>query len=93
MFITSRQPGTTKKRAARVGNYHRSVGRDGDFLTAYASSELRAQLERLLSIDPAGRVLAILLDDISADRRGEYLSVLRFLVLKDDGRLDFHNLQ
>jgi hypothetical protein len=34
-------------------------------------------------------VLAIVLDDISADPRGEYLRVLRFLGLKDDGRLDF----
>lgn len=87
MFVTSRQAGTTKKSAARVGNYHRSVGRDGDFFTA--TCKLGAQLEQLLSTVPAGRVLAIVLDDIIADPRGEYLGVLRFLGLKDDGRLDF----
>jgi hypothetical protein len=88
MLITSRQSGTTKKSAARVGNYHRSVGRDGDFFTAIVC-KLGAQLERLLSTVPAGRVLAIVLDDIIADPREEYLRVLRFLGLKDDGRLDF----
>jgi len=87
MFVTSRQAGTTKKSAARVGNYHRSVGRDGDFFTA--TCKLGAQLERLLSTVPAGRVLAIVVDDIVADPRGEYLGVLGFLGLKDDGRLDF----
>jgi len=51
--------------------------------------KLGAQLERLLSTVPASRVLAIVLDDISADTRGEYLRVLRFLGLKDDGRPDF----
>ena len=68
----------TKKSAARVGNYRRSVGRDGDFFTAtWVSSE------------PNSSVLAIVLDDIIVDPRGEYLRVLRFLGLKGDGRLDF----
>jgi hypothetical protein len=51
--------------------------------------KLGAQLQRLLLTVPASRVLAIVLDDIAADPRGEYLRVLRFLGLKDDGRLDF----
>ena len=60
------------------GNYRRSVGRDGDFFTAtWVSSE------------PNSSVLAIVLDDIIVDPRGEYLRVLRFLGLKGDGRLDF----
>lgn len=51
--------------------------------------KLGAQLQRLLSIVPASRVLAIVLDDVTADPREEYLRVLRFLGLEDDGRLDF----
>jgi hypothetical protein len=51
--------------------------------------KLGAQLQRLLSRVPASRVLAIVLDDIGEDPRAEYLRVLRFLGLKDDGRIDF----
>jgi hypothetical protein len=55
--------------------------------------KLGAQLERLFSICPTSRVLPIVLDDLSANPRKEYLRVLRFLGLNDDGRLDFaiHN--
>ena len=51
--------------------------------------KLGVQVERLFSIVPASRVLPIVLDDLSADPREEYLRVLRFLGLKDDGRRDF----
>jgi hypothetical protein len=54
---------------------------------------LGMQLERLYKIVPPYRVLTIILDDICADPRHEYLRVLQFLDIPDDGRLDFpvHN--
>jgi hypothetical protein len=54
---------------------------------------LGSQFERLLFTVSASRVLAIVLDEVSSDPRAEYLRVLDFLGLKDDGRLDFavHN--
>ncbi len=55
---------------------------------------LGAQLERLLSIVPRQRVLPIFLDDIRQDARREYVRVLEFLGIADDGRRDFpvHNV-
>jgi hypothetical protein len=54
---------------------------------------LGMQLERLYKIVPSYRVLTIILDDIRVDPRREYLRVLEFLGVPDDGRLDFpiHN--
>lgn len=54
---------------------------------------LGAQLERLRAAVPAERVLAILLDDLARAPRREYLRVLRFLGVDDDGRAEFpvHN--
>ncbi len=54
---------------------------------------LGAQLERLLGMVPASRVLAVVLDDVIEDPRREYLRVLRFLGVDDDGRAEFaaHN--
>jgi len=54
---------------------------------------LGAQLERLYKIVSSDRVLTAILDDIRADPRHEYLRVLQFLEVPDDGRLDFpvHN--
>lgn len=54
---------------------------------------LGAQLERLLAAVPANRVLVVVLDDVGADSRREYLRVLQFLGLEDDGRRNFaiHN--
>ena len=54
---------------------------------------LGMQLEKLYKIVPSSRVLTIILDDIRADPRHEYLRVLQFLGVSDDGRLDFpiHN--
>lgn len=51
------------------------------------------QLERLLNIVSPHRVLTVVLDDIRTDPRHEYLRVLRFLGVADDGRLKFslHN--
>jgi hypothetical protein len=54
---------------------------------------LGAQVERLLSMAPSHQVLTLILDDVRADPRREYLRVLDFLRVPDDGRLDFsiHN--
>jgi hypothetical protein len=54
---------------------------------------LGAQLERLLSTVPAHRVLVVILDDLRADPRSEYLRILTFLGVGDDGRFEFpvHN--
>jgi hypothetical protein len=50
---------------------------------------LGAQLERLYKTVPSDRVLTVILDDIRADPRHEYLRVLQFLEVPDDGRFDF----
>jgi hypothetical protein len=50
---------------------------------------LGAQLQRLLQTAPADRVLSIVLDDVIEDPRREYLRVLRFLGVDDDGRVAF----
>lgn len=54
---------------------------------------LGAQLARLLGTVPAERVLAVLLEDMARAPRGEYLRVLDFLGVADDGRAAFpvHN--
>jgi hypothetical protein len=50
---------------------------------------LGAQVERLLSLVSKKRVLFVLLDDIVEDPRTEYLRVLQFLGVGDDGRTEF----
>jgi len=50
---------------------------------------LGAQLERLLAMVPARRVLTIVLDDLRQDARREYLRALQFLDVLYDGRSDF----
>jgi len=50
---------------------------------------LGTQLQRLLAAVPRERVLTILLDDVIADPRGQYVRALRFLGVDDDGRADF----
>jgi hypothetical protein len=47
---------------------------------------LGTQLERLYKIVPSHRVLTIILDNICADPRREYLRALRFIGVPDDGR-------
>jgi len=56
-------------------------------------SKLGTQLERLYSLVPRDRVHVVLLDDVKANPRREYLRVLEYLDLPDDGRVDFpvHN--
>lgn len=53
---------------------------------------LGQQCERLLSVVPRARVHFILLEDMSRDPRREYLKVLSFLRLSDDGRSSFARL-
>ena len=50
---------------------------------------LGAQLGRLLARVPSERVLTILMDDLRVNARSEYLRVLQFLGVPDDGRSDF----
>ncbi len=50
---------------------------------------LGAQLKRLYSHVPRQRVHTVLLDDVKANPRAAYLSVLQFLGVDDDGRSDF----
>jgi hypothetical protein len=54
---------------------------------------LGAQLERLLTAVPISRVLVVVLDDLAVAPRQQYLRVLEFLGLDDDGRVEFpiHN--
>ena len=51
--------------------------------------KLGSQLERLLSMVPAPRVHVVVLDELATEPRQEYLRVLRFLGVEDDGRLQF----
>jgi hypothetical protein len=50
---------------------------------------LGAQLQRLLLLVPRGRVLPVVLDDVVDCPRREYLRVLEFLGVGDDGRSYF----
>jgi Sulfotransferase domain len=47
------------------------------------------QLQRLLMNVPSHKILAVILDDVRADARREYLRVLKFLDVPDDGRVNF----
>jgi hypothetical protein len=50
---------------------------------------LGEQLERLLGVVPRQRVLVLVLDDLKECPRREYLKVLNFLGVPDDGRQEF----
>jgi len=51
--------------------------------------KLGEQIARLYSMVPKERVLVIALDDIKENARREYLKVLEFLGVPDDGRTEF----
>lgn len=63
--------------------------REPKFLDYKAICRLGEQLSRLFAIVPRERVLVLILDKLKEDPRGEYLEVLRFLGLEDDGRREF----
>jgi len=67
--------------------------RDPQILDYQSICKLGEQLERLLEIVPQERVLVLILDDIKQSPRREYLRVLNFLNVPDDGRTAFtvHN--
>lgn len=50
---------------------------------------LGAQLKRLQSLVPGQRILLVWQEDFLRDGRAEYLRVLDFLGVSDDGRMDF----
>ena len=51
--------------------------------------KLGEQIERLYRICHPDRIHAVFLDDIKADAGAEYLKVLKFLGVEDDGRMEF----
>lgn len=67
--------------------------RDARLLDYKSVCRLGEQVRRLLSIVPRERVLILVLDDIKVDPRSQYLKVLGFLGVPDDGRREFpvHN--
>ena len=78
-------------------------GRAPDFISAWYSHKKRAhliasgsfgeQLERLRAVVPKSQYLTVIQDDLRRGPRREYLRVISFLGLDDDGRTDFstHN--
>lgn len=54
-----------------------------------AWGRLGSQVKRLLELVPRERVLILVLDDVRENPRREYLRVLEFLGVPDDGRVDF----
>jgi len=62
---------------------------DGRLLDYQSLCRLGEQLERLLQVVPRERVLVCLLDDLRENPRREYLRLLGFLNVPDDGRTVF----
>lgn len=62
---------------------------DPELLVYQNACLLGGQVEDLLKIVPRERVHFIILDDLKEDPRAEYLKVLRFLGVSDDGKEDF----
>jgi len=63
--------------------------REPKLLDYQSVCKLGEQLERLFRVVSRERVLVIVLDDVKEDPRREYLKVLDFLELPDDGRTFF----
>jgi hypothetical protein len=59
------------------------------FLQYRAACSLGTQLARLYHVADRDRVCAVLLDDLNSEPRGEYLRILSFLGVPDDGRTSF----
>lgn len=79
-------------------------GLDPNFAAAWADSTKRERLaakgmfgeqfRRLSNCFPSNQILVVILDDLRTDPRREYLRILEFLGIQNDGRTDFaaHNL-
>jgi hypothetical protein len=78
-----------RQEARSLGRSIPFLCREPSFLQYGSVCSLGSQLERLYKIIPRNRVHTILLDDIKANSRAEYLKVLAFLGVDDDGRLEF----
>jgi len=77
-----------ERRAGRVAMVSR-WGPEPRLLDYQSSGKLAEQLERLFDIVPRERVLVLVLDDLRENPRREYLKVLDFLGVPDDGRQEF----
>ncbi len=73
----------------RAGRYVPPGCKDPILLDYPAWCRLGEQLERLYSLVPKERVLVLVLDDVKENPRREYLKVLEFLGVPDDGRQTF----
>lgn len=62
---------------------------ESELLDYSAIGRLGEQYRRMLDVVDSPRVHAIVYDDLKSDARGEYLRVLAFLGLDDDGRRSF----
>lgn len=71
------------------GSHVPSSCRDPQILQYGPLCRLGEQLDRLLRLVPGERVLILNLDQVRADPRREYMRVLDFLQVPDDGRAHF----
>jgi hypothetical protein len=73
----------------RAGRQVPAGCKDPLLLDYQALCKLGEQLDRLYRAVPCKRILVLFLDDIKENPRQEYLKVLDFLGLPDDGRTEF----
>ena len=76
-------------RAHQPGDAVSYACRDPQLLMYGPFCRVGEQLERLYDLVPRDAVKVVLLDDVKQDPRREYLGVLSFLGLEDDGRREF----
>lgn len=91
--ITNFQDAWHQSEARMRGESVTRVCQEPQHLAYQTVCKLGTQLERLLNSVERERVLPLLLDDLREAPRQEYLRVLRFLQIEDDGRTTFevHN--
>jgi hypothetical protein len=78
-----------ERRIRDPDDYVRATCRDPQFLMYGPFCRLGEQLKRLYERVSRDLVRVVLLDDVKRDPRSEYLGVLAFLGIADDGRRDF----
>jgi len=99
MVLGGLEPITSFARAWEIqkermkGKYIPRLGADPKLYLYGPRCKLGEQLERLFDQVPREQVLVLVLDDVKENPRGEYLKVLKFLGVPDDGREQFpvHN--